>query len=363
MDLQLKIAQTGILKSKIKGEELTPPPVQLTPEQKKKELDDYNSLMREKKKMFDNWAEDLGNARQDILQKEFEANQSAAKQYMALVEQTGNEDQEQSKQKFELKQLEIDALLTEEDLYHKKQLEAFKGSAVLIEKENARHQSVMVQQQIAEASAIIGSISSVASEAQGLSDAITQRELKNLDKRFESRLNTGRRLTKAEKEYAKEKDKIEAEALQRQRMYARLQQAIILAQTIANVAAGIASSSTGAPYVKWVEMAAVAASGALQIATIQAQNFQRGYLGDVDRASRADDMPAMIGRNEAVIPAPQYAIHQDDIRAIVNNTANTASGMRSRGGTTIINFVNPTIDQIISAQKSIDRRSRTGTKI
>ena len=72
-------------------------------------------------------------------------------------------------------------------------------------------------------------------------------------------------------------------------------------------------------------------------------------------------MNARIGSNEAVIPGPQYAMHQEDVRAIVNNTANTAAGMRSlKGGTTVNQFYGLSTEQVVAVMRDNDRRKYTG---
>ena len=189
-----------------------------------------------------------------------------------------------------------------------------------------------------------------------LSAAFTNRELRELEKRNLS-----------EEEYEKEKSKIMAEAAERNRAFARAQQAIVIARTISDViSAGIGSArdTFGGPITRGIAMGSMIAAGMAQVAVIQAQNFQRGFLGETDRVRQPDDISANIGRNEAVIPGPQYAIHEDAVKAIVNNTANTASGMRRlRGGQTVNNFYGLSEKQVANIIRDQERRSYTGKKL
>lgn len=189
-----------------------------------------------------------------------------------------------------------------------------------------------------------------------LSNTYTNKELENLEKR-----NIG------DKQREKERQIIMEEAKQRNKVFARMQQAIVIARTISDALSagvGAARDTFGGPITRGLAMGAMIGSGMVQVAQIQAQNFQRGYLGEVDRVHRPDDMSAMIGRNEAVIPGPQYAMHEDDVRAIVNNTANTATGLRSlRGGSVVNNFYGLSENQIASVMRDQKRRNYIGNLI
>jgi hypothetical protein len=197
---------------------------------------------------------------------------------------------------------------------------------------------------------IISKASTLSSSIQSLSDAQTNREIKNLDRK---RLG--------QKRYDKEVEKIEQEADERNRSFARAQQTIILGETIMSMAKAIMKSHATLPFpFNWVEAGLVGAAGGVQIAAINAQHFQRGYLGEVDRGSRADNMQAMIGRNEAVIPAPQYAANEDLVKAIVNGTSNNRA---MRGGSTIMNFYGLSSEQVIAVQRDAERRKYTGRLI
>lgn len=190
------------------------------------------------------------------------------------------------------------------------------------------------------------------STLESISTERYNRELDNLDRK-----------KLGEKRYNKERDKILKEQEEQERKFARVQQAIILGETIMDIAKG---SGTALKKGFWgiPELIFVGAEGALQIAAIQAQHFQRGYLGEIDRIRRPDTMNAQIGRNEAVIPGPQYAMHEDDVRAIVNNTANTAAGLRSmRGGSTVNQFYGLSTEQVTAVMRDNERRRYNGKLI
>ncbi len=177
-------------------------------------------------------------------------------------------------------------------------------------------------------------------------------ELDNLDKK-----------KLGEKKYNKEREKILKEQGEQEKNLARLEQGIVLAKTWMHIAEG-QGKATAKGFLGIPEWFFVAAQGAAEIAMIQAQKFQRGYLGEVDRSRRPDNINAVIGRNEAVIPGPQYAMHEEDIKAIVSNTANTAAGMRGlRGGSIVHQYYGLSAEQVISVQRDAERRKYAGSLI
>jgi hypothetical protein len=210
------------------------------------------------------------------------------------------------------------------------------------EKEMQRYQDVLTM------------AAQTASGLNSLSDAIMNREIRNLDKRHMS-----------QRAYDKAVAKIEAEADKRSRTFARMQQAIILGQTIMNVAQSVSKTNTAYPW-PWSLIPAgfAAAEGGIQIETIQAQHFQTGRLGSLQRGRSADSINALLGPGETVIPAPQTAMHQEALQAIMNNTANTASGVRKlNGGTSVYNFYGVSTEQILTVQKNSQRRNRTAVAL
>jgi len=197
---------------------------------------------------------------------------------------------------------------------------------------------------------ILSSSQSMTNSLMALSDMHADQELKNLDKQHLGK-----------KQYDKKAAAIEAERSERNRKYARIQQVLMIAEAIASTAKGVVTSLSGPPIYKWVEAAAVAAAGAAQIAVISAQKFQTGRIGDFTRSRQNDTIPAILGRGESVISAPQTAMHRDLLQSIQNNTANTASGLRGIKGQTTMIFNNPSNDVVTEIVKSNQRLNRTGT--
>lgn len=188
---------------------------------------------------------------------------------------------------------------------------------------------------------------------QSLTDAQTQREIRHLDKKHMS-----------QKKYDKAVEAIEKRGQERQKKYFRMEQVLIAGQTAMRIAEAIAGAMKLPPPWNFIEAAIIAGVGTTQIATIQAQHFQRGFLGEASRGRQPDNMSAMIGRNEAVIPGPQYSMHEEDVRAIVNNTANTAAGLRRlHGGQVVNNFYGVATDEVIAIQRDSERRRFTGRLI
>ena len=111
-------------------------------------------------------------------------------------------------------------------------------------------------------------------------------------------------------------------------------------------------------------MGAAIAAGLAQVVTIQSQNFQTGRIGDSRRGRQADDIAAMIGQGETIIPAPQSAAHEDTLRAIMNNTANTSAGVRSMsGGGDTIQIFGASNEQILQVINAKERKRSTGLRI
>jgi hypothetical protein len=180
-------------------------------------------------------------------------------------------------------------------------------------------------------------------------DAQTEHQLKNLDK-----------MNLSEREYEKQKTQIMKEATEKRRAFARIQQGIAIAEAIVNVgkaATGTFADTPGGVFTRVLAMAAAIATGMAQVATIEAQQFQTGRIGKKKRSRQGDSINAMIGEGETIVPAPQSAAHDEELRAIVNNTANTAAGMRKMQGATIINnYYGLSTEQVLQAQTAINRR-------
>ena len=97
---------------------------------------------------------------------------------------------------------------------------------------------------------------------------------------------------------------------------------------------------------------------------IQKQNFQTGQIaiGDIARSRQRDTIPAMIGRGESVVSAPQTAMHQETLQAIQNNTANTANGL-GRMGPVVNNFYGVSTEQLLSVSIDVKRQNLIGRRL
>jgi hypothetical protein len=184
---------------------------------------------------------------------------------------------------------------------------------------------------------------------QTLNDAMTAKQIKNLDKQHLS-----------EKEYAKRKAKIEEESLEKRRMFARAEQIIIIAQTISNVAKGVSSSLTGPPFIKWLDVAATIAAGAVQIATIEAQNFAngRGLVDMLSNGRNADTVNARLGKGEYVMPADKTAANIDELEAMRKGV-----GTRAGGQQITQNFYSVPLESMIQVQRDIQRKNLATQRI
>jgi hypothetical protein len=205
------------------------------------------------------------------------------------------------------------------------------------------------QKRIGYAEHFINVASNLTNGLQTLNDAMTARQLRNLDKQHLS-----------EKEYAKRKAAIEEESLEKRRQFARAEQLIIIAQTISNVAKGVASSLTGPPFIKWVDVAATIAAGAIQIATIEAQNFAngRGLVDMLSNGRNADTINARIGKGEYIMPADKTAQNIDDLEAM-------RKGVGTRAGGQVItqNFYSVPLETMIQVQRDMQRKNLASQRI
>ena len=113
-------------------------------------------------------------------------------------------------------------------------------------------------------------------------------------------------------------------------------------------------------------MAAAIAEGMMAVAVIQEQNFATGRIGESKRGRQADNIIAAVGEGETIIPAQQSTVHEETLRAISNNTANTAAGMKkigSGGGGVTNNFYGASTEQILNVIAMSERKNRVGQKI
>lgn len=268
----------------------------------------------------------------------------------------------------EIRRLRMDGALSQRELIdanlqyelQKNKERAFNGYITLEQSKQMELELIRISEQqkleIYEETAqrMLSGVGNLNEALSSLSDAQTNKEIKNLDQK-----------KMGQKKYDKEVERIQAAGEERQKTFARVQQILAVGQTTMDMARAIMKShATLPPPFNWVEAGLIGATGLTQIATIQAQKFQRGFLGDPEGGRSVDNISAMIGKNEAVIPGPQYAMHQEDIRAIVNNTANTAAGMRAlRGGSVVHQYYGLSSEQVIAVQRDAERRKYTGRLI
>ena len=256
---------------------------------------------------------------------------------------------------------------TEEEILHKETLALYEEKKnqypqleeeinALIEAENKRHNKAIIdsdkellQERIDTAEQMISSIDTINGAMMQMLDARTENQIKQLDK-----------LNLSEEEYEKRKTQIMEEATANRRAFARVQQGIAIAEAIVNVykaATGSFAETTGGTITRALAMFAAIAVGMSQVAVIEMQQFQTGRIGKKKRSRQGDSINAMIGEGETIVPAPQSAAHDEELRAIVNNTANTAAGMRKIQGATVINnYYGLSTEQVLQAQTAINRR-------
>ena len=143
------------------------------------------------------------------------------------------------------------------------------------------------------------------------------------------------------------------------------QKALATIQAIINTSVAIGKTAATLGYPASIPFIALAAAnGAAQVAMIQKQKFQTGGLvgSELTRSRQTDNVNALVGKGEYIMPAPQTSQNIELLESIRNNTANTASGISS-GGKVINNFYGLSTEQVINIQKDNSRRSITGTKI
>jgi TP901 family phage tail tape measure protein len=198
----------------------------------------------------------------------------------------------------------------------------------------------------------VSAVSSINNTLMAISDARTRRELDNLDKRGLS-----------EKQLELEREKILKKSQKKRRAFARVQQGVAVAEATMNAfkaGAGAAADTPGGPIIRGIASGLAIAQGLVTVGLIQAQNFQTGRIGEKSRTRNVDNIPALLGRGETVISAPQSAANEDLLRAIQNNTANTAQGVAQTGGHTTINIVGASTEQVLNVITQSERTNSTG---
>lgn len=229
-----------------------------------------------------------------------------------------------------------------------------------LEEEVTRKHEEEIEKRVELGQQYVSTASQLAGALSQLSDARYQRELRNLEDSHNKRKMSDR-------QYNKEKDRIEQENLEKRRQFARAEQLIVVARAISDAAGmviGIGKDTPGGVVTRIAGMALGAIAAGIQVATIQAQNFETGGLhGDLSRGRGRDDY-YMVGNGEYIMPAPQTAANYEALEAIRTNTANTAAGMaRMRGGGTTVIIQGAPVEHVTHALATIERRGLSRREI
>jgi hypothetical protein len=186
--------------------------------------------------------------------------------------------------------------------------------------------------------------------------------------RTQKQIDELERLNLSEEEYTKRKGDILRESEEQARSFAIAQQAIAVAEAwvnVGNAALDVFATEGGGVATKSLAMAAAIAIGAAETVKMAAITFETGQvgIGGIEQSRQKDNTLSLIGRGESVIGAPQTAMHEDELRAINNNTANTARGINSMKSSVTNNFFGLSTEQVLQATIAIDRRNLKGRKI
>lgn len=199
------------------------------------------------------------------------------------------------------------------------------------------------REQAAQLQSVMTSIQSFNSSLMALSDAVTAKQIRNLDKQ-----------KMGQEEYDKAVEKIQAEAEERAKVFARAQQAIIVARAISDaIAAGIgaAKDTPGGAITRGLSMAAMIAAAFVEVAVIEAQTFAKGTRS-------APGGWAWVGeQGPELMKVPRGA---EVLTA--GESSRTANDNRSYGGDTM-NFYGLSDEQMRETIRDQERRQITGTLI
>lgn len=178
---------------------------------------------------------------------------------------------------------------------------------------------------------------------------------------------------KTQEEFDKKMAEIQRAAAVRQQAILAFQKMIALGKALASLGAATGESAAhgavkgGAAGAIAEAVVAAAELGFIvsEIAAIQTPTpkFRAGRLGKRNRGGFGDVEAAMVDPAETIVPAAQSAMHEDSLRAIVTNTANTASGMRkmSGGNTYVFNAV--PAEQMLNVLVATERRGAVGRRL
>ena len=187
------------------------------------------------------------------------------------------------------------------------------------------------------------------------------------DMQTENELNNLKKTAKSQKEYDTKRAAIEKEDSHRKYMIAIFERGLALAKaTEMLIYSAVHGSSEGGIWGAIAEE--VLAVGELAIVLSSQQSvpepkFELGRIGNRSRRRNGDSFSAMLGDGETVIPATQSAMHDDTLRAIMNNTANTAAGVRGGGKGDTFVFQGVSTEQMLAVQVSSKRRNSVGRRI
>lgn len=175
---------------------------------------------------------------------------------------------------------------------------------------------------------------------------------------------------KNREEYEKKKAEIMRDAARREQAIAIFRQGVALAESIANTAEAVTSAASHGASVGGIIGLVASGAAALSamvgfIASIGSAtvpdppSFQTGRMGNKKRGRNGDRF-IMVDEGEAIISAPQAAMHEPILSAIANNTANLRN---FSGGGQTINYIGVSTEQMLQSQVSIQRKNKTGRRI
>lgn len=203
----------------------------------------------------------------------------------------------------------------------------------------------------------LSSASTINNSIMQMIELRTQREIQELES-----------LGLSEEEFAARKVELMEEGRDQREAFARVNQGIAIAEAWINVykaATGAFADTPGGALTRGLAMGAAIAQGALTVASIQTQNFETGVVGlnGIRTTRQRDNTLSAVGDGESIIGAPQTSMHEETLRAINNNTANTARGVRSMNSSVVNHFHGLSTEQVLSATIAINRKNLVGRKI
>tara|TARA_B100000519_G_scaffold84528_1_gene73213 strand:- start:5981 stop:7945 length:1965 start_codon:yes stop_codon:yes gene_type:complete len=136
---------------------------------------------------------------------------------------------------------------------------------------------------------LINEAEMVANAIKGVADAYMNMELQNLKQNKEADLAAANNI-RSEKKRAKEIDKINKEAAKEERKIRKRNQQFRIMDAIANTAVGITKAMELPTPTNFIMAALIGAQGAIQVATLKAQKFERGGMVGGRRHSQGGTM-------------------------------------------------------------------------